>query len=169
MKTTIIALLATTALAAPAFAANTAADQSQQPAMQQQQPTDQQQSQSQSQPQDRQQPQRQAQAQPQNGNQPIQPNDLSRGQVKQMQQALNQQGFKVGTPDGKFGPRTRQALQKFDQKKGIQSNNGQPTEQTLAELGVNQNQNQQPAGQSQQPQGQSGNGTSGKGNSDGQY
>jgi hypothetical protein len=152
MKRTILALLATTALAAPALAANTTTDQSQQPTMQQQQqPAGQQQSQAK--PQDQQQ-QQQAEAQQQNGNQPIQPNDLSRSEVKQMQQALDQQGFNAGKPDGKFGPRTRQAVRQFDQKKGIQSQNGQPTEQTLAELGVNQNQDQsqQPQDRSQQPQ-----------------
>jgi hypothetical protein len=149
MKRTIIALLATTALAVPAFAANNAADQSQQPGIQQQQPAQQQ---SQAQPQDQQSQAQDQQQQAQNGNQAVSPNDLSRSQVKQMQQALNQQGFNVGTPDGKVGPRTRQALQKFDQKKGIQSTNGQPSEQTLAQLGVSQNedQNQQPADQNQQ-------------------
>ena len=137
MKKTIITLLATAALAAPAFAANNAADQPPQPDMQQQQPTDQQQSQAK--PQDTQQ---QAQAQPQNGNQPISPKSLNRNEVRQMQSALDKDGFKAGKPDGKFGPKTRQALQKFDQKKGIQSQNGQPTEQTLADLGVNTNQDQ---------------------------
>lgn len=157
MKRTIITLLATAAMAAPAFAANNTANQPQQPGMQQQQPQTSPQQQSQAKPQDTQPQQQQAQAQPQNGNQPIPPNSLSRGEVKQMQQALNQDGFKAGKPDGKLGPRTRQALQKFDQKKGIQSKNGQPTEQTLAQLGVNQNQNQQPQEQqqngSQQPNG----------------
>ena len=150
MKRTIIALLATTAMAIPAFAADSNAPQAQQPGMQQQQPPTNEQ-QSQAKPQDTQQQQQQAQAQPENGNQSISPNDLSRGQVRQMQQSLNLQGFNAGKPDGKLGSRTRQALQKFDQKKGIESNNGQLNEQTLAQLGVNQNQ-----GQNQQPQDQNG-------------
>lgn len=155
MKRTIITLLATAAMAAPAFAANDTANQPQQPSVQQQQQPQTNQQQSQAQPQDTQQQpqQQQAQAQPQNGNQPIPPNSLSRGEVRQMQSALDQQGFNAGKPDGKLGPRTKQALQKFDQKNGIQSQNGQPTEQTLAQLGVSQNQdqNQQQNGSQQQP------------------
>lgn len=140
MKKTIITLLATAALAAPAFAASNAANQPQQ----------------QPQPQQSQDTQQQSQAQPRNGQQqnenqasnqqPAQ--NLSRGQVKQMQTALNKQGFKVGRPDGRLGPETRHAVQAFNQKKGIQSNHGQPTEQTLAQLGINGNQDQN----GQQPQ-----------------
>jgi Putative peptidoglycan binding domain len=149
MKRTIITLLATAAMTAPAFAANNPANQPQQPSKQQQQQQSNPQ-QSQAKPQDTQQ---QAEAQPQNGNQPIPPNSLSRSEVRQMQSALDQKGFNAGKPDGKLGPRTKQALQKFDQKNGIQSENGQPTEQTLAQLGVNQNQdqNQQQNGSQQQP------------------
>jgi hypothetical protein len=165
MKRTIIALLATTAMAVPAFAADSTAPQAQQPSMQQQQQPQPSQ-QSQAKPQDMQQQQQQAQAQPQNGNQPIPPNSLSRSEVKQMQQALNQDGFNAGKPDGKLGRHTRQALQKFDQQKGIQSKNGQLTEQTLAQLGVNQNQDQsqQPQDQNGQPNDQeNGNGQNGAG------
>ncbi len=127
MKKTIITLLATAALAAPAFAATNAANQ----------------------------PQQQPQAQPQNGQQQSQnqASNLSRGQVKQMQSALNKQGFNAGRPDGRLGPETRHAVQAFNQKKGIQSNHGRPTEQTLAQLGITGNQNQ-----SGQPQ-QNGNGS----------
>jgi peptidoglycan hydrolase-like protein with peptidoglycan-binding domain len=63
--------------------------------------------------------------------------------VRQIQTALNNDGFNAGQPDGKWGQRTRQALQKF-----IRSKNGQLTEDALAQLGVNPNQrgqnNQQP-------------------------
>jgi peptidoglycan hydrolase-like protein with peptidoglycan-binding domain len=145
MKKTIITLLATAALAAPAFAANDAATQpQQQPQAQQSQDT-----------------QQQSQAQPQNGQQQKQnqasnqepgsaPN-LSSGEVRQLQTALNKNGFNAGRPDGKLGPRTKHAVQAFDHKKGIQSSNGQPTEQTLAQLGINTNQGQQPNGNQQQP------------------
>lgn len=136
MKKTIITLLATAALTAPAFAANDAATQSQQ----------------QPQAQQSQDMQHQSQAQPQNGQQQNQnqasnqqpgaaPN-LSSGEVRQLQTALNKNGFNAGRPDGKLGPRTKHAVQAFDQKKGIQSSNGQPTEQTLAQLGVKVNQDQ---------------------------
>lgn len=70
-----------------------------------------------------------------------------------MQTALNKQGFNVGRPDGRLGPETRHAVQAFNQKKGIQSHRGQPTEQTLAQLGISGNQDQ-----SGQPQ-QNGNGS----------
>ena len=38
------------------------------------------------------------------------------------------------------GPRTRQAVQKFEQSKSIQSENGQLSENALVQLGVNANQ-----------------------------
>jgi peptidoglycan hydrolase-like protein with peptidoglycan-binding domain len=68
-----------------------------------------------------------------------------------MQAALNKDGFNVGRSDGKWGPKTRHAVQAFNQKKGIQGNNGQPTDQTLAALGVNPSQNQQQNENQQQP------------------
>jgi peptidoglycan hydrolase-like protein with peptidoglycan-binding domain len=141
----MITLLATAALAVPAFAANNAANQAQQPTMRQHanQP------QSQAQPQNTQQ-QQQAQ---QNGNQQIAPQHLSRTDLRQMQAALNKHGFNVGRPDGKLGPKTRRAVRAFNQKKGIQGNNGRPTNQTLAALGVNPNQNQQQNENQQQPSG----------------
>jgi peptidoglycan hydrolase-like protein with peptidoglycan-binding domain len=140
MKKTIITLLATAALAAPAFAANTAANQPQQQPQAQQQ---------------------QSQAQPQNGQQQNQnqasnqqsgsAQNLSRGQVRQLQSALDKKGFNAGRPDGRMGPRTSRAVQAFNQKQGIQSSRGRPTEQTLAQLGINTNQgqNQQPSGNQQ--------------------
>jgi peptidoglycan hydrolase-like protein with peptidoglycan-binding domain len=143
MKKTIITLLATAALAAPAFAATSEANQpQQQPQAQQSQDTQQQ---SQAQPQNGRQQKNQNQA---SNQQPGGAQNLSRGEVKQMQSALNKQGFKAGRPDGRLGPETRHAVQAFNQKKGIQSNRGQPTEQTLAQLGMNGNQDQN----GQQPQ-----------------
>ncbi len=142
MKKTIITLLATAALAAPAFAANNAANQPQQQPAQQQ---------SQTQPQNgQQQDQNQASNQ-----QPGAAQNLSRGQVRQLQSALDKKGFNAGRPDGRMGPRTNRAVQAFNQKNGIQSQNGRPTEQTLAQLGINTNQgqNQQPNGNEQQPSG----------------
>ena len=139
MKATIIAFLATAAMAAPAFAANNTANQPQPPAQtQQQKPQNTSQQQSQNAPQNAQQ-----QNQNQAANQPLSPNSLNHNEIRQMQAALDKNGFNAGRPDGKWGPHTRQAVQKFDHSKGIQSNNGQPTEQTLAQLGLNANQNQQ--------------------------
>jgi peptidoglycan hydrolase-like protein with peptidoglycan-binding domain len=148
MRKTIIMLLATAALAAPAFAATNAANQpQQQPQAQQSQDT-----------------QQQSRAQPQNGQQQNQNQaaNLSRSQVKQMQSALNKQGFNAGRPDGRLGPETRHAVQAFNQKKGIQSHRGRPTEQTLAQLGINGNQDQ-----NGQPQ-QNGNGSEQQPNQNGQ-
>src|SRR5256885_6869473 len=55
--------------------------------------------------------------------------------VQQAQQALNDKGFDAGTPDGKLGPHTKAALNKFQQSQGI-SASGQLDGQTLAALGV---------------------------------
>ena len=131
MRRTLIALLATAAIAAPALAAN-APSQPQQPSNPAQQQSQAQQGQN-------------TQA---SNQQTISPQSLSRGEIKQMQTALNNDGFKVGRPDGKWGPRTSQAAQKFAQSKGIQSQKGRLNENTLAQLGVNTNQQ----GNSQQPQ-----------------
>lgn len=55
--------------------------------------------------------------------------------VQQIQQKLNDQGFKAGPVDGKFGPKTQEALRKFQEKQGFQPT-GQIDEQTMAALGV---------------------------------
>ena len=59
-------------------------------------------------------------------------------QVSQIQQALNEQGFNVGTVDGQMGPRTKAALKQFQQQKGLQAS-GKLDQQTLAALTVNGN------------------------------
>jgi peptidoglycan hydrolase-like protein with peptidoglycan-binding domain len=146
MNKTILTLLATAALAAPAFAADNAANQPQQQPQAQQQ--------SQAQPQNGQPQNGQQQNQNQASNQqPGSTQNLSRGQVRQMQSALDKKGFNAGRPDGRIGPRTSRAVQAFNQKQGIQSSHGRPTEQTLAQLGINANQgqNQQPNSNQQQP------------------
>lgn len=58
-------------------------------------------------------------------------------QVRQVQQALQQQGHDPGPIDGKMGPKTQQALQGFQQSKGL-SGNGQLDQQTLAALSIRQ-------------------------------
>ena len=55
--------------------------------------------------------------------------------VRNVQQALIDQGYQVGPVDGRMGPKTREALRDFQQKQGIQAN-GRLDEQTLAALGV---------------------------------
>ncbi|MGH7246894.1 MAG: peptidoglycan-binding domain-containing protein, partial [Pseudomonadota bacterium] len=82
----------------------------------------------------------QGQNQQQASAQLVAPKSLSRIEVRKMQTALKDQGYKVGKPDGIWGPRTRHAVQRFDQSKGISSKNGGLTQETLAQLGVNMNQ-----------------------------
>ncbi len=80
-------------------------------------------------------------------NQPIQPQDLSRSEIRQVQSALNKQGDNVGRVDGHWGPKTKDALNKFQQSKGIQAN-GQLTRQTMADLGLDAGQFNQQGNQS---------------------
>ena len=59
----------------------------------------------------------------------------SEGEIRLIQQALEQKGFKVGYVDGKLGPMTKRALSQFQRKQGLQQT-GMPDQQTLAALGV---------------------------------
>lgn len=59
----------------------------------------------------------------------------SASDIQQIQQKLNDQGFNVGAVDGKLGPKTKEALRKFQEKQGIQAS-GQIDQQTMAALGV---------------------------------
>jgi peptidoglycan hydrolase-like protein with peptidoglycan-binding domain len=60
---------------------------------------------------------------------------LSREEIRQVQIALNQKGFNIGTPDGVLGARTKQALVQFQQQQGFQAT-GQIDTQTVTALGV---------------------------------
>lgn len=97
-------------------------------------------------------------------NQSIPPKQLGRRGVRQMQQALNKSGHRVGRTDGIMGPRTREALQSFQKSKGMQAN-GKINRQTLADLGVQvaQNQGKQPANQENNNQPPGGNASPGTG------
>jgi peptidoglycan hydrolase-like protein with peptidoglycan-binding domain len=82
-------------------------------------------------------------------NQSIPSKQLGRRGVRQMQQALNKSGHRVGRTDGIMGPRTREALQSYQKSKGMQAN-GKINRQILADLGVQvaqRNQGKQPANQ----------------------
>jgi peptidoglycan hydrolase-like protein with peptidoglycan-binding domain len=127
MNRAIVTLLASATLAAPAFAASNPAN-SAPPQLQQQ-----------------------LQAQPQspqagNGqqasNEAMAAGSLSRSQIRQVQTALNKDGFKAGRADGMWGPRTRQALESFQKSKGMQGS-GQLDNSTLTALGLNFNAQQQ--------------------------
>ncbi|MGH6672144.1 MAG: peptidoglycan-binding domain-containing protein [Xanthobacteraceae bacterium] len=124
MKQLVLALLASTALAAvPAFAApNSSPSQQSQQQSQMQKP--------------QQNAQNQAGAnQQQASNQRIQPSQLSRKDVREIQTALNKKGFETGHVDGIWGQRTRQAVQDFQKTKNIQAN-GHLNNKTLSDLGV---------------------------------
>jgi peptidoglycan hydrolase-like protein with peptidoglycan-binding domain len=69
-------------------------------------------------------------------NQQISPRQIGRGAVRQVQQALNKDGFHAGRADGILGRNTRTALEDFQKSKNIQSS-GQLNQQTLSQLGVN--------------------------------
>ena len=60
-------------------------------------------------------------------------NQLSRDEIMQAQQALDQKGFDVGKADGIMGPRTKQALDKFQQQQKLQQT-GQLDQNTLSAL-----------------------------------
>lgn len=100
--------------------------------------------------------QQQSQARPMQPNEQSQAN-LSSDQIRQVQQALDQKGFKAGNADGKLGPETKQALQSFQQSQHLQVT-GQPDPQTLAKLGISSSEttgqapaNQNGGAQMQQP------------------
>jgi hypothetical protein len=175
-----IALLATTMLATPAaFAASNDQQPQQQPQAQQQmqqkpqsqqsmqqKPSQQAQENSNQQQAQENQKQNEQNAQNQNrpqgqqqqtaeNNQPISPQDLSRDQVRKIQQALDKEGFKSGHVDGIWGHETQNAVKQFQQSKQLPAT-GQLDEQTVADLGLNtsqfmssQNQNSMTVGQGQ--------------------
>jgi murein L,D-transpeptidase YcbB/YkuD len=63
---------------------------------------------------------------------------LSQSEVQNVQEHLQQQGFyKNAKVDGMWGPHTRQAVESFQQAKGLPAT-GQLDQQTLHALGVNQ-------------------------------
>jgi hypothetical protein len=64
--------------------------------------------------------------------------NMSADEIRQLQIALNEKGFNVGSADGVFGSRTREALMAFQKKEGFQAN-GQPDQQTMTALGVSGN------------------------------
>jgi peptidoglycan hydrolase-like protein with peptidoglycan-binding domain len=129
MRKIAIALLATSMIGAPVFAAS----------KHQQQPQANQQQTDQTQP---------NQQQATQDNQTQGPN-LPRREIRQVQQALNKDGFKVGRADGRWGPETENAVKQFQQSKQIEPS-GQLDQQTMADLGLDKNQSAQPQGS--QPQ-----------------
>jgi hypothetical protein len=58
---------------------------------------------------------------------------LSHSQVRQLQTALNSAGCNAGTPDGRFGPKTEQAIQCYRQQKNLSGN----ASELYSSLGLN--------------------------------
>lgn len=148
MRKFAIALLTTSMFAAPAAFA---ASNNQPPPQGQQTQQNQHQPQGQQTQQNRQQKQQSAQAQQnqQNGqqqsaenNRPISSHNLSRSEVRKVQQALDKDGFKAGRADGRWGSETENAVKQFQQSKQLQAT-GQLDQQTVADLGLDTSKFQQ--------------------------
>jgi hypothetical protein len=97
--------------------------------------------------QDQQRQQGNKQQQSAENNQPIAPQNLSRSEIRQVQQALQKDGFHSGRADGRWGPETQSAVKQFQQSKQMEPT-GKLDQQTVADLGLHtsqfsQSQNQQ--------------------------
>ncbi len=57
--------------------------------------------------------------------------------VKQVQKQLNDKGYEVGAADGQAGPRTQAGVKKFQESEKL-SATGRIDQQTLAALGINE-------------------------------
>ena len=77
------------------------------------------------------------QAVPQSNNAQLQGATLSRNSVAQVQSRLHELNFYNGPTDGIWGGETQQAIERFQQGRGLQPN-GQLNTATLAALGLNQ-------------------------------
>jgi len=66
---------------------------------------------------------------------PMQHQGANTEAIRGAQQALEQQGYQIGQADGVMGPKTRQALKKFQQDQGLHAS-GQLDQQTAQALGV---------------------------------
>lgn len=130
MKKIAIAMLSAALIGTPALAAST--NNQQQPQGAQAQPQNNKQPQSNNQPNNT---QSQNSRQSAENNQTASPQNLPRSEIRQVQQALDKNGFKAGTPDGRWGQRTEDAVKQFQQSKQIQAN-GQLDQQTVADLGL---------------------------------
>ena len=58
-----------------------------------------------------------------------------RGNIRELQQALNDKGYPSGEPDGILGSNTRKAIRAYQKAEGLVAD-GFPSEQVLAALGV---------------------------------
>ncbi|MGD9924660.1 MAG: peptidoglycan-binding protein [Pseudorhodoplanes sp.] len=117
MKSLMLATVATFALAMPAVAADRGQSGTMDPTR------------TQSQQQSSQQWSQQQKAQS------VSPSELDQSQIRQIQQALNKHGFDAGNVDGVWGPETRDAVQNFQEKRNLSTDEAL-NEETLSALGV---------------------------------
>ncbi len=61
--------------------------------------------------------------------------EMSSDTIKKVQEALNKEGYNIGSADGKMGSKTKDAVKKFQKDKGMKET-GQLDQETLAALGV---------------------------------
>ena len=135
MRKLAIALLTTTVISAPAFAASSGPQQPQANQTQSQSANKQSSNAQTQQPgPNTQQADRQT-AQNQSNDQTMSPQNLPRREIRQVQQALDKDGFNAGRPDGRWGPETNGALKKFQQRKQLAAS-GQLDQQTITDLGL---------------------------------
>ena len=66
------------------------------------------------------------------------PSSLTKKQIEEVQLKLNKDGFSSGPVDGIWGPDTDRAIRDYQTAKHLPGN-GELTQQTLADLGVNVN------------------------------
>lgn len=86
---------------------------------------------------------------------------LSPSTVRQIQQALNQQGYDVGEVDGAWGQQTQEAMRNYQQAQGLEPT-GEPNLRTLSSLGIQVGGQATQGAKAQAPQqGQIGGGSSG--------
>lgn len=71
-----------------------------------------------------------------------QSSQLDQNTARQVQQQLQQQGYDVGEIDGRWGPKSQQALTNFQRDQNLNPS-GRPDQQTMAALGVDQGASQQ--------------------------
>ncbi len=72
----------------------------------------------------------------QSGSQQVSPQRLSASQVREIQQSLDNKGFKSGRADGKWGAETEAALKDF-QKSQNMPGTGELDSSTIGKLGLN--------------------------------
>lgn len=68
--------------------------------------------------------------------------------VRQIQQKLQDQGFEVGEVDGKWGPKTANALKEFQRQQGMEAT-GKLSQRTVSALGVSMDGDSMATGQGQ--------------------